>query len=360
VLTGVMLHHQLADWEHVGSFITGYALGRMLGVAPATGLVRRRLGPFGSSLLRPAIVALPVLVVATIAGSMLGIAIVPARSVTVPVASGTTSPRLAATPARLVDVVFPTPSIGGARHAIVLLPNAYDATRAKYPVIEMLHGSPGVPSDILLGFDPLTVAARADIPAYIGVVPDGRGPVIANGEFADTSKQRLGSALSTDLRRWINQRFRTNGHWGVMGLSAGGYGAAYLASRAGSGYDSVCSLSGNFTPQGPAFRSESRQVLDLASPILWARRDGPRTLLVSGSSDRGSLQESLVYASALSRARQPYQRVVVPGGHDWTMWGREFPRCLQYMLKNQGPQTTRTHPPRISVKSASAIRPPTG
>jgi S-formylglutathione hydrolase FrmB len=218
-----------------------------------------------------------------------------------------------------------------------VLPIGYDSSRANYPVVEMLHGSPGVPSDVIVGFDPLSLAARPDIPAYIGVVPDGHGPVVLNGEFADTSKQRLGAAVSIDLRRWVDRNFRTNKHWGVMGLSAGGYGAAYLASRNPPRFDAVCSLSGNFTPQGAAFRSEHQTVLNLASPILHVRRNGPPTLLVTGSSDRGSLRESLHYARALQRARQPFQRVVVPGGHDWGMWKREFPRCLRYMLTQRTP-----------------------
>jgi enterochelin esterase family protein len=237
----------------------------------------------------------------------------------------------------VIDVTYPTPSIGGARHALVVLPIGYDSSRANYPVVEMLHGSPGVPSDVIVGFDPLSLAARPDIPAYIGVVPDGHGPVVLNGEFADTSKQRLGAAVSIDLRRWVDRNFRTNKHWGVMGLSAGGYGAAYLASRNPPQFDAVCSLSGNFTPQGAAFRSEHQRVLNLASPILHVRRNGPPTLLVTGSSDRGSLRESFHYARALQRARQPFQRVVVPGGHDWGMWKREFPRCLRYMLTQRTP-----------------------
>jgi len=354
VLTGVLLHHQLADWEHVGSFVTGYGLGRVLGVAPAAGIVRRRVGGFTRSWLRPRVLAIPVLVLGTVVGSALGAAVVPARHAAVSVAGGRHLAQAALGPARVIEMSYPTPSIGGTRHAFIVLPAGYDGSRSRYPVVEVLHGSPGAPSDIIVGFDPIGVMAQPGIPAFIGVVPDGRGPVVASGEFADTSKQRLGAAVSNDLRHWIDRRYRTNGHWGVMGLSAGGYGAAYLGSRAPAHYDTVCSLSGNFTPQGTAFQAESRTVLDLASPILHARPNGPRTLLVTGSSDPGSVRESLVYAQALQRARQTYERVVVPGGHSWVMWKREFPRCLRFMLAHHNPAIGTNRPQRASRRHPTA------
>ena len=41
VIGGLVLHHQLADWEHVGSFVVGGGLGYALGTAPI-GSMRRR------------------------------------------------------------------------------------------------------------------------------------------------------------------------------------------------------------------------------------------------------------------------------------------------------------------------------
>lgn len=137
---------------------------------------------------------------------------------------------------------------------------------------------------------------------------------------------------SDDLRAWIDNHCRTDGHWSVAGLSEGGYGAAHLGSRTPGQYDSVCSMSGNFTPEGNAFQHETPATRDAATPLLHSRPDSPRTLLIAGTADRPSVRELLRYAQALHVGGQKYQSVVVPGGHDWGLWHREFPRCLRFML----------------------------
>ncbi len=333
VIGGVFLHHQIADWEHVGSFIVGYGLGHVLGTAPTVNSLRRRFGWPHVSMRGWAVPAAAGVLVGSFAGAAGAGVIVPDRT-TRPVVVTATGRRVvtAVSPASVVQVNYPSPSIGGTHSALVILPAGYDNTRLRYPVVEMLHGSPGTPADIITGLDPIAAAALPGMPPFIGVAPDGHGPVVSDGAFADTARQRLGTAISDDLRRWIDHQYRTNGHWSVTGLSSGGYGAAYLGSRRPGQYDSVCAMSGNFTPQGPAFSHASRAVLDAATPLLHVAAQGPRTLLITGVSDTHSVVESLAYAQALQRAGQPYQRVVVPGGHGWNVWKHAFPTCMRFML----------------------------
>ena len=319
VIGGLVLHHQLADWEHVGSFVVGYGLGHALGAAPI-GAIRRRFrrsGPPNAAWTLPVVVAL---LITSATGAV--------------VAGASVAPTSAG--AQVIQVSYPTPSIGGTRQAFVVLPAGYDATRRRYPVIEMLHGKPGSPADIMTGFNPVAAAALPGMPAFIGVVPDGHGPVVYDGAFADTSRQRLGTAVSDDLQRWLNRNYRTNGHWGVTGLSDGGYGAAYLGSRIPARYDSVCAMSGNFTPQGSAFAHENAAIRSAANPLRQSRRDGPRTLLIAGRSDHPSVRESRAYADVLQRSGQSYRRVTARGGHSWPFWNRKFPVCLRFMLRSAG------------------------
>lgn len=317
VIGGLILHHQLADWEHLGSFAVGSGIGRAFG-APAIGSLRwfHRL----PSNVKPAAAVTVALAVAVATGVGLGGAAL----------TGTSN-------SRVLQVSYPTPSLGGTRNAFVVLPVGYDASRRRYPVVEMLHGKPGSPGDILTGFNPVEASTLPGMPAFIGVVPDGHGPVVSDGAFADTAKQRLGTAVSDDLQRWVNRKFRTDRHWGVTGLSDGGYGAAYLGSRLPPRYDSVCALSGNFTPQGSAFTRESTAVLRAANPLANAHRGGPRTLLIAGASDRTSVREMLSYARALRQAGQAVRSVIPPGGHDWHFWHRQFPNCLRFILAPTSP-----------------------
>ncbi len=335
VAVGLGLHHQLADWEHLGSFVTGYGLGHVLGIAPAVGSVRRRCSWVATTVLRPVHLIVPAVVVAMLAGSAIADTVVPSRNATGFLARG----HLSGAPhaSRLLSFTYPSPSLGGRHQALVVLPAEYHVSTDRYPVVEMLHGRPGAPSDIITGFDPIGAGSLPGIPPFIGIVPDGHGPAVFDGEDADTSRQRLGAALSDDLRRYVDTHYRTNRHWSVSGLSSGGYGAAYLGARTPGQYDSVCSLSGNFTPQGSAFNGQKRSVLDAASPILHARPGGPRTLLIAGRADSASVHEASNYSRALAAAGEAVSNVVVSGGHNWVLWKREFPRCLRFMLKPTGP-----------------------
>ncbi len=344
VAFGLLAHHQLADWEHLGSFVTGYGVGHLLGAPPTVGRAQRAFTSMTTRALDPRWIGIPALVLAIGAGGVLGRAIVPKRTTTA-VARGYVPARVRrinairmrtalarSAPAEVQAISFPTPALGGDHPALVVLPPGYGTSHVRYPVVEMLHGRPGSPNDIITGLDPVSLEDLPGIPPFIAVVPDGHGPAVFNGEFADTSKQRLGTALSDDLRRWVDRHYRTTGHWSVTGLSSGGYGAAYLGSRTAGQYDSVCALSGNFTPEGEAFRGERRATLDAATPLLRVRSDGPRTLLIAGNHDHMSVSEALTYSAALSRVGQPHEVAVVPGGHGWDMWQREFPVCLRFML----------------------------
>ena len=362
VVVGLVAHHQLADWEHLVSFTTGYGLGRLLG-APAVDAARRAAGRARAH----------ALVAAGLAGAfVVGLAlpglVVPPRQQPTLAAEGTTIgrrtlaalhhrapvPPVTLSPARIEAIDYPTPSLGGTRLAYVVLPPGYDSSRRHYPVVELLHGRPGSPNDVIAGLDPIGAESLPGVPPFIAVVPDGHGPAVADGDFADTTRQRLGAAVSGDLRAWVDRHYRTAGPWSVGGLSSGGYGAAYLASRAAGGYGAVCSLSGNFVPEGPAFRNQPASVLRADTPLLHARAGGPRVLLVAGASDGPSVRQAADYAAALTRAGELHRVVIVSGGHTWAVWSGAFPACLRFMLG--APAARPTQVPRPTTVAAFAAR----
>ncbi len=354
VLGGLLLHHQLADWEHLGSFAVGLGLGYLMG-APTRASSRQEssrsagsVAAHGVSVLRRRVLGVSGIAVGVIAGASIASAAVPAPAMIVSVvaapargaAAVATSARRAAvvaapvalTPPSVVEVTYPAPSLGGHRSAFVVLPPGYGQFRRRYPVVELLHGYPGAPGDIINGLDPVGAELLPGMPPFIAVAPDGRGPAVEDSWFADTARQRVGTAVSSDLRAYIDRAYRTNGHWSVGGLSAGGYGAAYLGARTPGAYDAVCSLSGEFIPRSPAFAGEGLQALVAASPISHTSPNGPRTLLIAGRSDSTSLRQTKAYAAQLRLAGQPHKVIVARGGHDWRLWKHELPACLRYML----------------------------
>jgi predicted esterase len=333
LLVGLVAHHQMADWEHLVAAPLGYGMAHGFARrAAATRRLGRRPPTFSGGRAWPAVAGAGVLILVLAGLGQVG------STLPVPPGPGSDPSALAAarssngTPslARLLDLRYPTPSIGGDRAVLVLLPAGYDTNSSRYPVIEVLHGRPGNPADIFSLLDLSSLAAPR--PPFIAVVPDGHGPVVSDGDFADTSRQRLGAALSGDLRRWVANTYRIDGRWAVAGLSAGGYGAAYLGSRDPGAYQLVCPLSGYFSARPPAFEGEPPAVRAAASPIAHTSADGPETLLVVGKADAAGMAEAQQYLAALRRSGQRAQMQVVPGGHEWSVWKSGLGLCLDRFL----------------------------
>ena len=202
VVGGLLVHHQLADWEHLASFSVGYGLAHLLG---APSIAASTAGPARRPLARIALLGATTfaLSLSVVVGVEFGQTVIQPRSS--PTADGrrSTSSRVTTHPlvvadslAQIVPIDYPAPSLGRAHAALLILPVGYESSRRRYPVVEMLHGSPGSPADVITGLDPLAIPSDP----YIGVVPDGHGPVVRDGAYADTARQRLGTAVSDDLR----------------------------------------------------------------------------------------------------------------------------------------------------------------
>jgi S-formylglutathione hydrolase FrmB len=213
---------------------------------------------------------------------------------------------------------------------MVVLPAGYEQTTTRYPVVEVLHGSPGRPDDLFVGGDLLGGLSAAGASNFITVVPDGHGPVVADGDFADTSRQRLGTAMSEDLRKWVEATYRTSGRWGVAGVSAGGYGAAYLGSREPGAYQAVCAIGGYFEARSPAFAGEPALVRQHDSPLLHASASGPATLLMVPTGDTQSALQAARYQRALSLVGQRVTVRHISGAHDYDAFRRALPQCLSF------------------------------
>jgi hypothetical protein len=330
VLGGLIVHHQLADWEHLVAFPVGFGMGQwmktpsLLAPTPPRVGVRRRWPLTGARALGVGAIA---------AGMAASPALIPAASATAsPAVAGRSAAQRSRplTPPRLIDASFPAPSIGSRPRVMVVLPAGYEQTATRYPVVEVLHGSPGRPDDLFVGGDLLGGLSTSRAAPFITVVPDGHGPVVADGDFADTSRQRLGTAMSDDLRRWVDATYRTNGVWGVAGVSAGGFGAAYLGARPPFAYRAVCAIGGYFEARSPAFSREPAVVRQQDSPLLHVRSSGPATLLMVPAGDPPSAREAARYQHALSLVGQPVTVRQVSGAHDYDAFRRALPQCLNF------------------------------
>ncbi|HEX6475833.1 MAG TPA: alpha/beta hydrolase-fold protein [Acidimicrobiales bacterium] len=319
VLSGLPLHHQLADWEHLISFTFGFGLGLILGPRPEVapdgqaGGARRagRTTPLAWVLLVPA--------------AVLGVFASTTFISTAASGSGV---------AQLEDTTYPAPSVGGNRHVLVLLPPGYGKGE-RYPVVELLHGAPGDPQQtISLGLTGLSNASKTP---FIGVAPDGNGPAVSESDFANSTLQQMGTATGPELRSWVDKHYSTNGTWTVTGLSSGGFGSAYLPTLTPGAYQAACPMSGFFTAEPPAFpASQPTAVKQAASPILHVSKTGPRTLLVVGNADKDGVNDAHNYIAAMNKVGQPNQLIVDPGEHDLPVWTAGLKQCLAYFFPASG------------------------
>ena len=349
---GAILHHQLADLMHIVAFTLCAPVGMLLSVSRRARLnvgdPRRRA--ITKNLVRVvSVVVFSVLIASTVPVSTAAVSlsrvrtsapignrnhepVVPDPGASTLSTAGKPKPAVPLSPARVESLSYPTPSLGGKRKVIVYLPAGYDESTERYPVVELLHGVPGQPEDVLVGLGLPTVAASPDLRAFIAVSPDGHGPVVPDSEFADTSRQRVGTAVSTDLQAWVNTTFRTDRVWTVAGVSSGGFGAAYLANRPDSRYVAACPMSGTFRPGGAAFQRESPVVVDAASPIKLVRPGGPAEYLVVGKNDAAGVQDAQEFGRQLYANKIVWELHVGAGGHDWELWRSSLPGCLKFLL----------------------------
>lgn len=165
---------------------------------------------------------------------------------------------------------------GTVRPGFVYLPPNFRRS-ARYPVLYLLHGMPGSPSEYLDGTE---LADRADqeiaahrLEPFIAVIPAAGSTRGYNGEWAgqweDGLVERTVPWIDANLPTIPTARGRV-----IAGLSAGGFGAIDIAIRHPDLFGAAESWSGYFAPlhDGP-FKDASRQVLESHDPSLLVKRE---------------------------------------------------------------------------------------
>ena len=174
--------------------------------------------------------------------------------------------------ATLLTGTFP----GEARPGYVYLPPGFDPAR-RYPVVYLLHGMPGSPSEYLGGADlpdwAGTAIESAAVRPFIAVIPAAGDDPHYNGEWAGPWER----AVVHDLVPWIDAHLPTIATPAgrvLAGLSAGGFGAVDIGVRHPDVFGTLESWSGYFQPlhDGP-FKAAPQSLLDANDPTKLVRAD---------------------------------------------------------------------------------------
>jgi len=162
------------------------------------------------------------------------------------------------------DLVRPRTHRHPARQVIVYTPEGYDkpenATR-HYPVLYLLHGAPGYPTDFIEFGDWPMMSEKASAEtggvAPIMIMPDGNytGEKHGDSEWANSAdgRDRFEDFIVDEIVPFTQKRFRTiespSGRM-IGGVSEGGYGCVNLALHHPDVFGAAIALSGYFDNGG--------------------------------------------------------------------------------------------------------------
>jgi enterochelin esterase-like enzyme len=231
-----------------------------------------------------------------------------------------------------------SPALGGrSQQVYVYLPPGYaQHPNRRYPVLYLLHGTPGRPlafiETLRMGVVEDELVARGRSHPAILVMPFGSTGTFTDKEWANGFAKNQGWATFVwrDLVRTIDARYRTipsaRGR-AIAGLSEGGFGAINIALHHPREFSVVESWSGYQQPDklrsifGPklqllAANDPMRQVTHEARLL---RRLGTTFWFYSGSGDSLHKQNA-AFAAELTQLHVRHHYFEVYGGHNWALW----------------------------------------
>jgi len=313
LLSGLAIHHQLADWEHLLIFPWGYLAGRLFGAAPTRSYRPIRVAGYAGAWV-----------------ALLSLGLVACTHVLPPTKVYHSSTGVALSAPRIEQTSYPTPSTGGTRPVLVMLPAGYDSnTTQRYPVIELLHGDPGSPASMITLAGLESAQSASGVAPFIGIAPDGNDSTKPFSWWANIPGHAMGTAVTSDLRAWAVKGFRTNGEWSYAGLSSGGFAAAYLPLISTQPVHAVCALSGFYDGRIPVTNKRGSKAEDAVSADLHATDEPSLVFVAYGASDARTKAQSLRFVAALHKAGKSVVVKTYPGAHVWSVWQAGFQQCFR-------------------------------
>lgn len=251
-------------------------------------------------------------------------------------------------------VIGPQSKIVGS--VLVWLPPQYfEAAYAhtKFPVIQLLSGTPGSPSTWLgVMRAPAFVESLAQegeahpfilVSASINV--DGRhDPDCSNIPHGP----QVATWLTGDVRDLMLSSFRVSADrdaWGLMGYSEGGLCASKLALQYSNEYGAGVSISGDDHPDGDLLRPGTSAYNENAP--IWLLQHRPAAdvaLLLTGTrQDSDIAQEAAAMVAAAHNPTTVNTLISERGGHNLGVWESVEPQSFEWLSQHLEAPTTTTY-----------------
>jgi len=235
-------------------------------------------------------------------------------------------------------------SLAGTLRFDVWLPAGYGAhPETRYPVVYFLHGLPASPT----GFHGARFVAAGVRGNAIVVAPQGARANDPDPEYLDRGRgQNWETAIARELPAYVDAHYRTvrnrRGR-ALVGLSAGGYGAALLGLNDVRDFSVIESWSGYFHPTDPTGRhalelgtadATARASLHTLVPRLRRTFAAHPTFLAFyvGRGDARFRAENEQLHRELGAAGVPHVFRLYEGGHSTALWRAHAGRWLALAL----------------------------
>jgi S-formylglutathione hydrolase FrmB len=238
-------------------------------------------------------------------------------------------------------------ALGNSEYAFaVLVPNGYDTSDKRYPVLYLLHGSgqthTAFPSRAWFTRE----AAARDM---IVVLPNGGRSFFANA--AGLPVARYEDLIATDLVRYVDAHYRTlatRESRAIAGISMGGFGSALIALRHPDLFGTAGPLSAplaaahndNADPTTQlvfgAPGSEERRARDPLTLVTRVDSGAAPYFYVACGLDDSLLDASREFVRLLAARNLPHRAVEVPGGHTWSVWDEQLKAFFDVLAQRPG------------------------
>ena len=229
---------------------------------------------------------------------------------------------------------------------LVYLPPSYNTPQGRtkhYPVLYLLHGSPGSDKDWFSGGkadqSADTLIALGKIPELIMVLPDGNGRPGATSEWGNSydHQQNIETYVAHDLVQYVDAKYRTipePADRGIGGNSMGGFGAMNIATHHPDVFGFVISLGGYYRAEG-AIWGNNPSYIRTNSPIDVLPTDKAawrlQIFLGAATKDQPYYSDTRQFASELDRLQIPYQFDIQSGFHSWKIWQVQIYNALLWL-----------------------------
>lgn len=260
--------------------------------------------------------------------------------------------------AKVDSLEIPSAAMNKTYKAAVLLPKTYAKSKAAYPVLYLLHGGGGRFSDWLRQTpDKQLLHKLADQYNIIIVTPEGErlggyldSPVQPDNKFETYITKEVTAKIDNTYRTIRDRKGRV-----IIGLSMGGHGAFYLATRNPNLYCAAGSMSGaldlnannwKITPEfakriepgftrilGPLGATPDYYAANSVVNMVNKMKSNEVKLIFDCGVDDFLIEPNRELHRRLVYQKVPHDYTERPGGHTWDYWENSLSYQLIFMHK---------------------------